>query len=62
MSTNIIPSDDLFEAINAFTEKRKPTFTGKESIHKQTGFWGLCIIPKSNAYSSFIRLMNFHNP
>ncbi len=29
MSTNIIPSDDLFEAVTAFTEKREPTFTGK---------------------------------
>jgi enoyl-CoA hydratase len=29
MSTNIIPSDDLFEAVAAFTEKRKPRFTGK---------------------------------
>jgi enoyl-CoA hydratase len=29
MSTNIIPSDDLFEAVTAFTEKRKPKFTGK---------------------------------
>jgi len=29
MSTNIIPSDDLFEAVTAFTEKRKPKFMGK---------------------------------
>jgi enoyl-CoA hydratase len=29
MSTSIIPSDDLFEAVTAFTEKRKPKFTGK---------------------------------
>ncbi len=29
MSANIIPSDDLFEAVTAFTEKRKPRFTGK---------------------------------
>ncbi len=29
MSTNIIPSADLFEAITAFSEKRKPTFQGK---------------------------------
>ncbi len=29
MSSNIIPSDDLFEAVTAFTEKRKPKFTGK---------------------------------
>ena len=28
MSANIIPSDDLFEAIAAFREKRKPKFTG----------------------------------
>ena len=28
MSTNIIPSDDLFEAFTAFKEKRKPKFTG----------------------------------
>lgn len=29
ISTNIIPSDDLFEAVTAFTEKRKPKFTGQ---------------------------------
>ncbi len=29
ISSNIIPSDDLFEAVAAFTEKRKPQFTGK---------------------------------
>jgi len=29
MSANIIPSNDLFEAITAFTENRKPTFEGK---------------------------------
>ena len=29
VSTNIIPSDDLFEAVTAFAEKRKPDFTGK---------------------------------
>lgn len=29
VSTNIIPSDDLFEAVTAFTEKRKPKFTGQ---------------------------------
>ncbi len=28
ISTNIIPSDDLFEAVTAFTEKRKPKFAG----------------------------------
>ena len=29
MSTNIIPSDDLFGAVTAFTEKREPTFKEK---------------------------------
>lgn len=29
ISSNIIPSDDLFEAVTAFMEKRKPKFTGK---------------------------------
>ena len=29
ISTNIIPSNDLFEAITAFGEKRKPEFTGE---------------------------------
>jgi enoyl-CoA hydratase len=29
MSSNIIPSDDLMEAVTAFTQKRKPCFTGK---------------------------------
>lgn len=29
VSADIIPSDDLFEAITAFSEKRKPKFTGK---------------------------------
>ncbi len=28
MSANIIPSNDLFEAFTAFTQKRKPNFTG----------------------------------
>lgn len=28
VSANIIPSGDLMEAVNAFNEKRKPTFTG----------------------------------
>ena len=28
MSANIIPSNDLFEAVTAFTEKRKPDFPG----------------------------------
>jgi enoyl-CoA hydratase len=28
ISANIIPSQDLFEAIKAFSEKRKPRFTG----------------------------------
>jgi enoyl-CoA hydratase len=28
ISANIIPSQDLFEAIKAFSEKRKPNFTG----------------------------------
>jgi enoyl-CoA hydratase len=28
VSANIIPSNDLLEAINAFSEKRKPKFTG----------------------------------
>lgn len=29
ISTNIIPSNDLMEAVTAFGEKRKPVFTGK---------------------------------
>jgi len=29
LSGNIIPSDDLMEAVAAFSEKRKPRFTGK---------------------------------
>ncbi len=29
ISSNIIPSNDLFEALNAMIEKRKPKFTGK---------------------------------
>lgn len=29
ISANIIPSHDLMEAVTAFTEKRKPKFTGK---------------------------------
>jgi len=28
MSANVIPSNDLFEAVTAFTQKRKPEFTG----------------------------------
>jgi len=28
MSANIIPSNDLFEAVTAFSQKRKPEFTG----------------------------------
>ena len=28
MSANIIPSNDLFEAVTAFSEKRKPNFSG----------------------------------
>jgi len=29
ISSNIVPSDDLMEAFTAFSEKRKPNFTGK---------------------------------
>jgi len=29
ISTNIIPSNDLMEAFNAFSQKRKPNFTGQ---------------------------------
>ncbi|WP_028313415.1 crotonase/enoyl-CoA hydratase family protein [Desulfatibacillum aliphaticivorans] len=29
ISTDIIPSDDLYEAVGAFAEKRKPKYTGK---------------------------------
>ena len=29
ISTNIVPSDDLMEAVTAFMEKRKPVYTGK---------------------------------
>jgi len=29
VSTNIVPSDDLMEAFTAFSEKRKPKYTGK---------------------------------
>ncbi|MBI9076093.1 MAG: crotonase/enoyl-CoA hydratase family protein [Desulfatibacillum sp.] len=29
ISTNIIPSEDLYEAVAAFSERRKPVYTGK---------------------------------
>lgn len=29
ISANVVPSDDLMEAVTAFTEKRRPNFTGK---------------------------------
>ena len=29
ISANVVPSDDLMEAVTSFTEKRKPNFTGK---------------------------------